>query len=186
MNGTLPKSPVIFMKPPTSFLANGKPFFLPSFSNNIHYEAELVLKVDRAGKSISKEQAPSFISGVSLGIDFTARDVQDECKANRHPWEVAKSFDFSAAVGDFLEMPLEKIMDCRFTSFKNGELVQEGDPNLMIFDIPTVIAFLSERFTLQKGDLIFTGTPKGVGQVHKGDLLELYLNDKKLLTTDIK
>jgi acylpyruvate hydrolase len=186
MNGTLPKAPVIFMKPPTAFLGNGKPFYLPSFSNNIHYEAELVLKVDRAGKAISKEQAPSFISGVSLGIDFTARDVQDECKANRHPWEVAKSFDFSAAVGDFVELSLDEIMSSRFESYKNGELVQEGDPNLMIFDIPTVISFLSERFTLQKGDLIFTGTPKGVGQVHKGDLLELYLNDKKLLTTDIK
>lgn len=186
MNGTLPKSPVIFMKPITAFLGNGKPFYLPSFSNNIHYEAELVLKIDRAGKCISKEHAPSFISGVSLGLDFTARDIQAECKSKGHPWELAKSFDFSAAAGEFVEMSLEDIMKSRFVAHKNGEVVQEGDPNLMIFDIPTIISFLSDRFTLQKGDLIFTGTPKGVGQVHKGDLIELFLNDKKLLTTDIK
>lgn len=186
MRGTLPESPVIFMKPATAFLGHGKTFFLPSFSHNIHYEAELVIKIDRSGKSISPQAAPSFIAGVTLGIDFTARDIQDECKRQGHPWELAKSFDYSAAVGDFVSMTLEEIMHSSFVARKNGEIVQQGDPRLMIFDIPTIISFLSERFTLQKGDLIFTGTPEGVGQVNNGDLLELYLNDKKLLATDIK
>ena len=186
MGGSVPEVPMVFMKPHAAQLPNGKTFFIPEFSNNIHYEAELVVKINRAGKSIAKEQAWSFIDEVTLGIDFTARDVQAECKAKGHPWEVAKSFDYSAAIGDFVPCSEEQFNDLRFVLKVNQEIRQEGNPNHMIFDIPTIIAFISKRFTVQPGDLIFTGTPEGVGQVHPGDLLELFLDDKKVLITDIK
>ncbi len=186
MKSQVPQSPVIFMKPETAQLSSGKTFYLPDFSNNIHYEAELVIKINKGGKSIRKKDAAGFIHGVTLGIDFTARDIQQECKAKGYPWELAKSFDYSAAIGEFVYMSLDEIMQSRFVSKKNGIVVQKGDPSLMIFDIPSIISFISHRFTIKKGDLIFTGTPKGVGPVQSGDILELYLNDKKLLITDIK
>ena len=150
------------------------------------YETEIVLKIGKTGKSISEIQALDYISAMTLGFDFTARDVQNECKANRHPWEVAKSFDYSAAVGECLDFSYDDLLKSKFTMTQNGKLLQTGNPNLMIFNIPQIISFLSARFTLQRGDLIFTGTPSGVSQVHKGDLLQAYYNDKNLLTIDIK
>ena len=127
-----------------------------------------------------------FVSGISVGIDFTARDIQSACKKEGLPWDLAKSFDFSAAIGDFVDMDLRSMMHADIKVKKNGQVVQHGKATDMIFSIDEVISFISHRFTLHKGDLIYTGTPKGVGPVTHGDIFELYLNDQKLLTTDIK
>lgn len=186
MNSALPETPVVFMKPSTALLGNGKTFYLPEFSNNIHYECEYVVKINQTGKSIPLSSAINFVDEVTLGIDFTARDVQAMCKEKKWPWEIAKSFDYSAAVGEFVSMNIKELMETSFEFKVNDDIVQKGDPHQMIFKIPEIIHYISQRFTLQKGDLIFTGTPSGVGQVSSGDVLEGYLNDKKVLFTDIK
>lgn len=186
MNSEVPTSPLIFMKPPTALLPFGKPFYYPDFSNNIHYELELVIKINRQGKSIKKDQALSFIDEISLGIDFTARDIQDECKKNGHPWEVAKSFDYSASIGQFISSEEVELGGLQFKLLKNGETVQQADTSDMIYNIPTIIEYISHRFTLQRGDLIYTGTPSGVGPIKKGDVLEGFLSEQKLLDCEIR
>jgi len=186
MNSAVPDSPLIFMKPKTALLPSGLSFYYPEFSQNIHYEGEIVIRISKSAKSLAPERVKDFIDAVTVGIDFTARDIQAECKKKGHPWELAKSFDNSAAIGDFVEMSLEEVSEAKVMLKKNGEIMQQGSATDMIFDVPTVISYISHRFTLHRGDLIYTGTPKGVGPVVKGDVLEVYLNDKRLLVTDIK
>lgn len=186
LNNAVPSSPLIFMKPKTALLPNGLTFYYPEFSNDIHYEGEIVIRISKSIKSLEPSRVKDFIDGVSVGIDFTARDIQAKCKEKGHPWELAKSFDFSAAIGDFVDLDLEQISKSEIKVLKNGEQVQHGSAQDMIFDIPTLVSFISHRFTLHRGDLIYTGTPAGVGPITKGDVFEIYLNDKRLLVTDIK
>ncbi|MEX0811929.1 MAG: fumarylacetoacetate hydrolase family protein [Chitinophagales bacterium] len=187
LNNPLPEKPVIFMKAPTAILKNKQPFFYPDFSKDIHFEGELVLKIKRNGKSIQEKFAEKYIESFSLGIDFTARDIQNELKEKGLPWELAKSFDGAAAIGDFVPFGnLERLSKSTFQIFKNDELVQEGLPEQMIFSIPQLIAFISNYFTLQQGDLIYTGTPAGVGPVKIGDKISGKLAEKELLQVEIK
>jgi len=186
MNSEVPTSPLIFMKPKTALLPNGLTFYYPEFSNEVHYEGEIVVRISKSAKSLEPKRVKDFIDGVSVGIDFTARDIQAKCKEKGQPWELAKSFDFSAAIGDFIDMDLDEISKSSIKVLKNGSEVQMGSALDMIFDIPTVVSFISHRFTLHKGDLIYTGTPEGVGPITRGDVYELYLNENRLLVTDIK
>lgn len=186
MNSEVPESPVIFMKPKTAVLPNGLTFYYPSFSENIHYEGEIVIRMAKSAKSLEPKRVPDFIDSVTVGIDFTARDIQAKCKEKGLPWELAKSFDFSAAVGEFVQLPFEEISKSEIKVRRNGEVVQHGFAKDMIFSVAELISFISHRITLHRGDLIFTGTPEGVGPVEKGDVFELFLNDKSLLITDIK
>lgn len=186
LNNEVPDSPVIFMKPKTALLGNGLTFYYPDFSSNIHYEGEIVVRIGKSAKSLTPNRVKDFINGISVGIDFTARDIQSKCKSKGHPWELAKSFDFSAAIGDFVEMDWDAVHDSEIKVIKNGNIVQHGFAKDMIFSIEHVVSFISHRFTLHKGDLIYTGTPEGVGPVKRGDIYELFLNDNRLLVTDIK
>lgn len=186
MNSKVPDQPLIFMKPDTALLPSGQPFFYPDFSNEVHYECELVVKVSEAGKSIKKENAWNHIGDVTLGIDFTARDIQSALKAKGHPWEIAKAFDYSAAIGVWQSMTPDQIKDSSFSFYKNGEEVQHGSISDMMYDIPTVVEYISARFTLKKGDLIYTGTPEGVGPVVRGDQLKGKLNDTEVLYHSVK
>ena len=186
MNSDIPQTPVIFMKPKTALLANGLTFYYPEFSSNIHYEGEIVLRISKSAKSLAPKRVKDFIDGVSVGIDFTARDIQSKCKEKGLPWELAKSFDFSAAIGDFVDFDPDKFEQSEIKVVRNGEMVQHGYARDMIFGINDLVSFISHRITLHKGDLIYTGTPEGVGPVSKGDIFELFLNDNRLLMTDIK
>ena len=186
MKSEIPASPVIFMKPKTAILPNGLTFYYPDFSSDIHYEGEIVIRIAKSAKSLPAARVPEFIDSVTVGIDFTARDIQADCKKKGLPWELAKSFDFSAAVGEFVKMGYEDIGSSEIRVEKNGEVVQHGYAKDMLFDVAEIIRFVSKRITLHKGDLIFTGTPEGVGPIQKGDIFELFLNDKRLLVTDIK
>lgn len=180
-----PDQPLIFMKPSTALLREEKPFFIPDFSNEIHFECEWVLRISQHGKAIAPKFALDYIDKMTLGIDFTARDLQTRAKEKSHPWELAKAFDHSAAIGDWQVFDRE-LGYHEFTLHKNGELAQQGDTRHMMFSLPEIIAFLSRYFTLQKGDLIFTGTPAGVGPIQSGDLLEGALNGRKVLKCSIK
>jgi 2-keto-4-pentenoate hydratase/2-oxohepta-3-ene-1,7-dioic acid hydratase in catechol pathway len=179
-----PDSPVIFMKPPTALLKNGQPFFYPDFSSDVHYEGEMVLRVCKNGKKIDKKFAHKYYDAFSLGFDFTARDLQAHQKKNGWPWEIAKGFDGSAFIGDF--MPVEKDKTISFVIKKNSEIVQEGDTSMLIFSFDEIISYISRFFTLQQGDLIYTGTPKGVGPVKIGDVLEGFVEDKLVVSCTIK
>lgn len=185
LNNPVPEEPVFFMKGSNSLLRSGKPFFYPEFSNDIHYEAELVLRIGRLGKYIEPEFALDYVDGITLGIDFTARDRQANAKKKGLPWEIAKAFDHSAPVGEFIS-PGDLRRNIHFHLLKNGERVQEGHSRDMIFSIPDLISYLSRFNTLKDGDLIFTGTPAGVGPVAQGDHLEGILEGVKLLDVRIK
>lgn len=187
LNNPVPEKPMIFMKPSTSILKNGGTLYYPEFTTNLHFEIELVLKISKNGKYISEKYAHTYYNEIGIGIDFTARDLQDECKKNGHPWEVAKAFDNAAALGEFINKDdFEDIHDISFSLEKNGECVQEGNSKDVIFSFDYLVAYSSQFFTLQKGDLIFTGTPKGVGPVIIGDTLVGKINKKSLLNVDIK
>lgn len=187
LNNPVSEKPVIFLKPETALLQRRQPFFIPDFSSEIHHEIELVVKINRLGKNIQPQFAHKYYSEIGLGIDFTARDLQSSLKAKGLPWELAKAFDGSAPVGDFiLKSELENLQDIGFRLKKNGEVVQEGTSADMIFGIDQLISFISEYFTLKKGDLIFTGTPKGVGPVAKGDTLEGFIGEKRLVHIKIR
>ncbi|PSL07331.1 fumarylacetoacetate hydrolase family protein [Cecembia rubra] len=182
-----PSEPVVFLKPDTAILKNGAAFYHPDFSQNIHHEVELVLKVCKEGKYIQKQFASRYFDEIGLGIDFTARDLQDKCKSKGLPWEIAKAFNGSAPVGEFL--PTDTFNDFKNIDFHlliNGELRQKGNTSMMLFDFGTIIEYVSKFFTLKKGDLIFTGTPAGVGKVSIGDRLEGFIGDKKLLDFEVK
>lgn len=187
LNNAVPTSPLIFMKPPTALLIDKKPFFHPDFSNNIHHEIEVVLRITKNGKHIQPEFAHRYYDRIALGIDFTARDIQDSLKAKGQPWELAKGFDGSAVLSDFVLLSdLEDKENIRFELKKNGETVQVGETKDLIFSFDTLIAYISQYFTLQQGDIVYTGTPAGVGAVKIGDTLEGFLEGKPLLYCEIK
>ncbi len=187
LNNPVPSEPMIFMKPPTALLRNGKPFYIPDFSDEIHYEAELVVKIAKNGKHIDPKFVKSYYNEITIGLDFTARDLQKKLKAKGHPWEIAKGFDFSAAIGNWVEYSEEmKQKNIRFTLKKNEITVQSGNNSDMIFSIDEIVLYISKFFKLQAGDLIYTGTPAGVGRVEKGDILEGYIDNKQLLYCEIR
>ena len=185
MGNSISKSPIFFLKPNSALLPKRNPFFIPNFSNEIHYEVELVYKIKKVGKSIDQSFSKNYYSEIGLGIDFTARDLQEECKKNGHPWEIAKSFDQSALVSENF-MDLNSLNKLNFSLLKNGEIVQESNVNKMIFNIDQIISYVSNYMTLKTGDLIFTGTPSGVGPIKIGDCLEGFINDKSMFKVNIK
>lgn len=179
--------PTIFMKSDSSLLKDGKPFFIPDFSSEIHYETELVVKIDRLGKNIAERFAHRYYSEVTVGIDFTARDLQRRLREQGLPWEISKAFDNSAVIGTFI--PLEEAGNVNQLSFyldMNGKTVQQGNTADMLFSVDQIIAYVSRFFTLKIGDLIYTGTPVGVGPVSIGDHLEGYLGERKLLDFHVR
>jgi acylpyruvate hydrolase len=187
LNNPLPLKPIIFMKPPTALLVDNKPFYYPDFTRNLHHEAEIVLKICRNGRHVEPEFAHTYYEEIGFGIDFTARDLQDELKAKGHPWEVAKAFDFSAPLSKFIR--LESLPDpqgIHFRITRNGKVVQEGNTADLIFSFDELICHISRFFRLQVGDYIFTGTPAGVGPVEIGDVLTGYIEDQEMLTCEIK
>lgn len=182
LNNPVPAVPVIFMKPDTAVLKDNKPFYHPEFSTDIHHEIELVLKISKEGKHIAQKFASSYFDEIGLGIDFTARDIQSKHKEKGLPWELAKSFDNSAPVSKFI--PKSEFKDLNNLNLRldlNDNTVQEGNTKDLLFSFEYIISFVSQYITLKKGDLIFTGTPKGVGKVNIGDHLCGYLEDQKLL-----
>ena len=182
-----PDHPVLFIKPDTSILQKKQPFFIPHFTDDVHYEVELMVKIDRIGKHIEPEFAPKYYSKIGLGIDFTARMLQKELKAKGLPWEKAKAFDGSALVGEwFSKEDFHHLDSVSFRLDKNGQTVQSGNSSQMLWKINELIAYCSQFFTLKIGDIIFTGTPAGVGSVAEGDLLEGYLESREAFTVKIK
>ncbi len=188
LNNPIPQEPVVFLKPDTAVLLKKHPFFIPEHSNNVHHEIELVVKINRLGKHIETRFAHKYYNEIALGIDFTARDVQDDCKKKGLPWEKAKAFDGSAAVSNFfsLESLKKEINNIDFYLDINGKKVQEGNTQQMLFSVDQLISHVSKYFTLKTGDLIFTGTPAGVGPVQREDLLELYLEGKRIFYFNVK
>jgi len=187
LNNAIPDAPVIFMKPATALLSDNKPFYYPNFTKDLHYECELVLRMGKNGKSVHPKFASSYIDAVTVGIDFTARDLQEQQKQKGLPWEIAKAFDHSAVIGSWKKVAeLTPESPFLFHLDKNGTTVQQGDTRDLLFPFASVIAYISQYFTLQMGDLIFTGTPKGVGPVQLGDRLQAYLIDECLLDFEIK
>lgn len=187
LNNPLPAEPVFFMKPESAQLKNNKPFFYPDFSKDIHYEAELVLHINKVGRNIQEKFAHTYYDGIGVGIDFTARDLQQKAKEKGLPWEMAKSFDFSAPVSNFIpKESFKNLNDIRFGLYKNGDVVQDGNSRDMIFSFDAIIAYVSRFVTLKQGDYIFTGTPAGVGPVVIGDTLEAFIGEEKMLLCRIK
>lgn len=188
LNNEIPTEPVIFMKPDSALLRNNDPFYIPSFSNDVHYECELVVRINRLGKNIETRFANRYYDEIGLGIDFTARDLQAKLKDKGLPWEKAKAFDRSAAIGnDFIQKSeLPDVNAIKFQLKKNGELVQNGDSSYMLFPIDEIISQVSNYFTLKIGDLIYTGTPVGVGPVAIGDRLEGFLEGRKMFDFEVK
>lgn len=182
-----PKDPVLFLKPQTAIINKGQPFFIPSFSNEIHYELEVIIKINRLGRFIEKKFSHKYYDEIGLGIDFTARDLQLELKNNGLPWEKAKAFDGSCLIGDWKnKKDFNNIDNIDFRLTKNDEIVQNSNTSLMLWKIDELIEYISKFFTLKIGDIIFTGTPAGVGKVQLNDKLKGYLNDNELLTINIK
>jgi len=187
MGWNLPEEPVVFLKPDSSILKNNKPFFLPHFSDNIHYEVEVVIKISKLGKGISAKFAPRYFDEVTLGIDITARDLQNRLTKSGMPWEISKCFDGAAPIGGFI--PVTGVKDMRDLDFRleiNNKVVQKSNTSDMIFGFNEIVEYVSKFFTLKTGDLIFTGTPSGVGQLKRNDNLVAYLGDKPLLDFLIK
>ena len=187
LNNPVNETPVIFLKPDSAILDTRLPFFIPDFSDNIHYEVELVVRINRLGKNIDAGFAHKYYNEITTGIDFTARDLQSELKKKGLPWEISKGFDGSAAVGEFISIDdLSRDQGMRFSLHKNDTMVQEGSCSDMICSIDQIISYVSRFYTLKKGDLIFTGTPAGVGKVEKDDILRAYIGDRELLKVKIK
>lgn len=182
-----PTDPVIFLKPDTAILVKKQPFFIPDFSNDVHYEVEVLVKINRIGKHIDKKFAHKYYNEIGLGIDFTARDLQTELKEKGLPWEKAKSFDGAAVIGDW--MSIENIKDVNAIEFslkKNENIVQIGNTSHMLWKIDELIEFVSKYFTLKIGDIIFTGTPAGVGKVEANDKLTGFIEDKRMFSITVK
>ena len=187
LDNALPTEPMFFMKPETALLPAGEPFPYPDFSKEIHYETELVLRICKSGKAIDEKIASEYYDAITVGIDFTARDLQSQCKAKGHPWEIAKAFDHSAPIGKFKKISeLDCPNDINFGMKLNGEWVQQGHSRDMIFSFDKIIAHVSRFVTLNEGDIIFTGTPQGVGEVHVGDKLELFLENEFVFGFKVK
>jgi 2-keto-4-pentenoate hydratase/2-oxohepta-3-ene-1,7-dioic acid hydratase in catechol pathway len=182
MNAPIPEKPVFFMKPDTCIVRNNQPFFYPEFTKELHYELEIVVKFSRLGRNISEKFASRYYNEIGLGMDFTARDLQQECKQKGLPWEIAKAFDGSAPISRFVpKAQFERIENIDFWLEKNGEVVQKGNTGNMIFHIDQLIAYVSKFVTIRTGDLLFTGTPVGVGPVSIGDRLKGYMNGVLML-----
>ena len=187
LDNNLPTEPMFFMKPATALLLPHNPFFYPDFSKEIHYETELVLRICKPGRSIDEKFASDYYDAITVGIDFTARDLQRECKAKGHPWEIAKAFDSSAPIGEFKKInTLKNPEDIAFGMKLNDEWVQQGHSRDMIFSFNKIISHVSRFVTLKEGDYIFTGTPQGVGEVHVGDKLELFLEGESVFWFRVK
>ncbi|MES2725800.1 MAG: fumarylacetoacetate hydrolase family protein [Bacteroidota bacterium] len=186
LGNAVPENPVIFSKPDTALLKNNEPFYLPDFSNDVHHEVELVIKINKVGKKIQEKFAHNYFSEIGLGIDFTARDKQTELKSKGLPWELAKAFDGSAPIGNFINIENIDLKNIDFSLQKNGALVQKGNTSQMIFSFEEIVSFVSQYFTLKVGDLIYTGTPGGVGQVNIGDKLEGFIGTDLMLTCEVK
>jgi len=187
LGNEIPEEPVIFMKPKSALLQAHTPFYYPEFTNELHYECELVLRVSKNGKYIQERHAPNYYNAITVGIDFTARDIQDECKKKGLPWEKAKAFDNSAAIGKFVDItPAFNRSNVNFSFLKNKEVVQKANSSQMLFSFDSIVSHISNYFSLNIGDIIFTGTPAGVGECMVGDQLEALLEDKSLLSLEIK
>jgi acylpyruvate hydrolase len=183
-----PDEPVIFTKPDTALIRNNGPFYYPSFSKDIHYEAELVLRISKEGKNIDEKFASKYYDAIGIGVDFTARDLQQKAKEKGLPWDIAKGFNGSAPVSDKF-IPVSEFKDLKNINFSlkvNEELKQEGNTSFMLFNFDYIISYLSKFFTLRTGDFIFTGTPKGVGPVKVGDVLSASIENEKLLEFEVK
>jgi 2-keto-4-pentenoate hydratase/2-oxohepta-3-ene-1,7-dioic acid hydratase in catechol pathway len=187
LNNEKPTEPVVFMKPDSAILPNKNPFIIPAFSNDIHHEVEVLVKICRVGKHIDVKFAHKYYDEIGLGIDFTARDVQNNLKEKGLPWEKAKAFDHSAVIGSFRSKNnYQSLENINFELKSNGTTVQEGNTRLMLWKIDELIAYVSQYFTLKIGDIIFTGTPKGVAKVTEGDVLEGFLEEKKMFKIQIR
>ena len=187
LGNQIPSEPLFFLKPETAIQPKGHPFFIPDFSDDIHYEVELVVKIDKIGKNIEETFACKYYSQVGLGIDFTARDVQDDCKAKGLPWEKAKGFDGAAQISrTFINKSELDLNDISFRLEKNGEQVQIGNSKDMLFSFDAIIAHISKFYTLKIGDLIYTGTPEGVGKVEEGEILKGFIGDKEMFKVAVK
>lgn len=186
LGNEVPEKPVIFMKPDTALLKKNTDFYLPEFSQDVHYETEVVLKISKGGKYIQEENAGNYYDDIALGIDFTARDLQKNLKEKGLPWELAKGFDGSALVSDFFSKKDFNLKNLNFSLLKNKEKVQDGNTSMMLFTPEKIIQFVSQYFTLRVGDLIFTGTPAGVGKVNENDILEGFLADRKVFDLRIQ
>lgn len=186
LGNEVPESPVIFMKPDTAVLKKGSDFYIPEFSDDVHYELEVVLKISKGGKYIQEVNADKYYDEIGLGIDFTARDLQSKLKEKGLPWELAKGFDGSAVLSEFYKKENFNMKNLNFSLRKNKEEVQNGNTSMMIFSPEKIIAFVSQYFTLRVGDLIFTGTPKGVGKVSENDMLQAFLEDEKVFDLRIQ
>lgn len=185
LNNEIPEKPLVFMKPPTALLKGDKPFYYPEFSKNIHFEGELVVRICKNGRHIQEKFAKNYYNQVTLGLDLTARDLQNELKSKGHPWEIAKGFDGSAVIGSFVSLEGD-LSDISFAIRKNNEIVQNGYCQDMLFSIDYLIHYISQFFMLQTGDLIYTGTPAGVGPIEIGDVFEGFFQEKRLFRTQIK
>jgi len=187
LNSQNPTEPVVFMKPDTALLKNNKPFFIPDFTQELHYETELIIKFNRIGKNIDSKFSERYFTEIGLGVDFTARDLQRKLKAEGKPWEVCKAFDNSAIIGNFLPVnELDDIQKIEFRMDLNGKTVQRGNSQDMIFPINELVSYVSRFFTIKIGDILFTGTPAGVGKVIIGDRLEGYIFEKKMFDFLVK
>ncbi|WP_312761972.1 fumarylacetoacetate hydrolase family protein [Epilithonimonas sp.] len=186
LGNEVPEDPVIFMKPDTAVLKKGSDFYIPEFSDDVHYELEVVLKISKGGKYIRKEAASKHYEEIGLGIDFTARDLQSKLKNKGLPWELAKGFDGSAVLSDFVSKENYDLQNLNFSLAKNQQVVQNGNTKDLIFNFDDIISFASQYFTLRVGDLIFTGTPQGVGKVSENDFLEAYLENQKMFGLKIQ
>lgn len=187
LNNEKPDEPVIFMKPETAVLKNGEPFYYPSFSSDVHHEVEILLKISKIGKNIEEKFAHKYYDEIGIGIDFTARDVQSKLKAKGLPWDLAKGFNGSAPISEFVpKTNYPNLQDLNFHLEVNGETRQKGNTSMMLYTFDYIIAFVSKYFTLKPGDIIFTGTPAGVSPVQIGDKLSLFIEDSKMLEFEVK
>ena len=187
LGNKIPRSPLFFLKPDTAIQPKGHPFFIPHFSNDIHYEVELVIRINKTGKHIEERFAHTYYSQIGLGIDFTARDIQEKCKSKGLPWEKAKGFDGSAQISrNFIDKSDLYLNNISFSLQKNGGQVQQGNSKEMCFNFDTIITYISKFYTLKIGDLIYTGTPEGVGQVVAGDKLKGFIGEKEMFKVVIK
>ena len=187
LNNERPSEPVIFLKPETAVILKKFPFVIPEFSQDVHHEVEVLIKINKVGKYIEPKFAHKYYDEIGLGIDFTARDVQSRLKEKGLPWEKAKAFDGSAIISDFLpKKDFSSMENINFELTNNGQIVQSGNTNLMLWKIDEIVAYVSQYFTLKKGDIIFTGTPKGVAAVKEGDVLEGFLEGKSMFKVKVK
>jgi 2-keto-4-pentenoate hydratase/2-oxohepta-3-ene-1,7-dioic acid hydratase in catechol pathway len=187
LNNEAPKDPVLFLKPDTSILLKKQPFFIPEFSNEVHHEVEILVKINRIGKHIDRKFAHKYYGEIGLGIDFTARDLQSKLKEKGLPWEKAKAFDGAAVVGKFLaKSDFKDVDNINFRLEKNDKVQQTGNTSLMLWKIDTLIEYISKYFTLKIGDIIFTGTPSGVAKVNPNDILKGFIEEKEIFSIKVK